>query len=147
MKILVVNGPNLNMLGKRETSLYGCSSMRDIEAALRLKAQDAGLEVDFFQSNHEGELIDSIQRAPAAGVDAFIINPGGYTHTSVALRDALLAVGLPFVEVHLSRVSAREGFRQVSYFSDIAAGTISGFGPLGYELALEALRGLYGTQA
>ena len=147
MKILLINGPNLDLLGTREKAVYGPTTLPEIEARAQEKAKALGIELFTFQSNHEGELIDSIQRAPAAGVDAFIINPGGYTHTSVALRDALLAVGLPFVEVHLSRVSAREGFRQVSYFSDIAAGTISGFGPLGYELALEALRGLYGTQA
>ena len=147
MKILVINGPNLNMIGTREPSIYGSTSLEEIEAAVRQKALVAGVEVDFFQSNHEGELIDMIQKAPSMGVDAFIINPGGYTHTSVALRDTLLAVDIPFIDVHLSRVSARERFRQTNYFSDIAAGTISGFGPLGYDLAVEAVRGLYGKKA
>ena len=103
--------------------------------------------MEFFQSNHEGELIEKVQAASRQEIDVIIINPGGYTHTSVALRDALLAVGIPFIEVHLSRVAAREGFRQVNYFSDIASGTISGLGPLGYELALEAARTLYGKKA
>lgn len=147
MKILVINGPNLNLLGRREPSVYGATSLEEIESALRRKALSIGVEVDFFQSNHEGELIDRIQKAPSMGFGAFIINPGGYTHTSVALRDALLAVNLPFVEVHLSKAASREPFRQVNYFSDIAAGTISGMGPLGYEIALEAVWGLHGKKA
>jgi 3-dehydroquinate dehydratase-2 len=147
MKIMVINGPNLNLLGSRETSIYGTTSLDDIESIVRRKAFTIGAEVDFYQSNHEGDLIDTIHKAPSLGITAFIINPGGYTHTSIALRDALLAVGLPFVEVHLSKVSAREPFRQINYFSDVAAGTISGFGPLGYELAVEAAWGLYGKKA
>jgi 3-dehydroquinate dehydratase II len=147
MKIMVINGANLNMLGLRETSIYGTATLDDIESLIRRKAFTIGIEVDFFQSNHEGELIDKIQKAPASGIHAFILNPGGYTHTSVALRDALLAVNLPFIEVHLSKVASREQFRQINYFSDIAAGSITGFGPLGYELAVEALWGLYGKKA
>lgn len=147
MKILVINGPNLNMLGKREPSIYGSTSLEEIEASVRRKASSIGVEVDFFQSNHEGDLIDKIQQAASMDVTAIIFNPGGYTHTSVALRDAMLAVNLPFIEVHLSRISAREKFRQTNYFSDIAAGTISGFGPLGYDLAVDAVWGLYGKKA
>lgn len=147
MKIMVINGPNLNMLGTREQSIYGTTTLDDIESLTRRRAFTIGAEVDFFQSNHEGAIIDKIQKAPASGINAFIINPGGYTHTSVALRDALLAVGLPFIEVHLSQVAARDEFRQINYFSDIASGTISGLGPLGYELAVEALWGLYGKKA
>ena len=147
MKILVINGPNLNMLGTREPSTYGSTSLEEIEASIRRKASGLGMEVVFFQSNHEGELIDRIQQAVSENVTAIILNPGGYTHTSVALRDALLAVNLPFIEVHLSRISAREEFRQTNYFSDIAAGTISGFGPLGYDLAVDAVWGLYGKKA
>jgi 3-dehydroquinate dehydratase-2 len=147
MKILLMNGPNLNLLGTRETSIYGETSLDGIEARVRNKALAVGCEVEFFQSNHEGELIEKVQAASKQGIDVIIINPGGYTHTSVALRDALLAVGIPFIEVHLSRVAAREGFRQVNYFSDIACGTISGLGPLGYELALEAARTLHGKKA
>lgn len=146
MKILVINGPNLNMLGKREPSTYGSTSLEEIEASIRRKASGLGMEVDFYQSNHEGELIDRIQQTVSENVTAIILNPGGYTHTSVALRDALLAVNLPFIEVHLSRISAREEFRQTNYFSDIAAGTISGFGPLGYDLAMDAAWGLYGKK-
>jgi 3-dehydroquinate dehydratase-2 len=147
MKIMVINGPNLNMLGSRETSIYGTTTLDDLEGLIRRKAFTIGIEVDFFQSNHEGGLIDKIQKAPTLGISAFILNPGGYTHTSVALRDALLAVGLPFIEVHLSKIAARDQFRQINYFTDIAAGSISGFGPLGYELAVEAIWGLYGKKA
>jgi 3-dehydroquinate dehydratase-2 len=147
MKIMVINGPNLNLLGTREKSIYGALTLVEIESLIRRKALAAGIEVDFHQSNSEGDLIDTIQKAPSTGITAFIINPGAYTHTSIAMRDALLAVNLPFVEVHLSRASSREPFRQVNYFSDIAAGTISGFGALGYELAVEALWGLYGKKA
>jgi len=147
VKVLVVNGANLNMLGTREREIYGSTTLAQIEKALRDKAASLGMELEFFQSNHEGDLVDRVQAAPASGVDALIVNPGGYTHTSVALRDALLAVALPFVEVHLSRPASREGFRQVNYFSDIARGTITGLGPLAYELALEALRRLHGSKA
>jgi 3-dehydroquinate dehydratase-2 len=146
MKILVLNGPNLNMLGKREKSIYGTATLADIEKLMKKKAKDLGLQIDFFQSNHEGALIDAIHAAYGKGIGGFIINPGGLTHTSVSLRDALLSVALPFIEVHLSNVHSREDFRQINYFSDIAAGTISGLGPLGYVLALEALKELHGKK-
>ena len=139
MKVLIINGPNLNMLGKRETSVYGASSLPDIEKSVKEKAQKLGIEVWFFQSNHEGELIERIHNAGIEKMDGIVINPGGYTHTSVVLRDALLAVNIPFVEVHISNVAKREDFRHVSYFSDIAIGTVAGLGPIGYCLALEGL--------
>jgi 3-dehydroquinate dehydratase II len=139
MKVLVVNGPNLNMLGTREVSVYGATKLEDIVNMIRLRAAELGVEAAFFQSNSEGALIDRIHTAWREGVEGIIINPGGYTHTSVALRDALLAVSIPFIEVHISNVAQREPFRQTSYFSDIALGTISGLGPHGYVLALEGL--------
>jgi 3-dehydroquinate dehydratase II len=138
MRILVVHGPNLNLLGKREPEIYGHQTLADIDAALRAAARGLGVEVDCFQSNHEGELIDRVQAAmgQAAGI---LINPGGLTHTSVALRDALVATRLPVVEVHLSNVYARESFRAHSYVSPIARGVISGLGAEGYRFGLEAL--------
>jgi 3-dehydroquinate dehydratase-2 len=138
MRILVVHGPNLNLLGKREPEIYGHQSLTDIDAALRATAKQLSVEIDCFQSNHEGALIDRIQAAmgQAAGI---LINPGGFTHTSVALRDALVATRLPVVEVHLSNVYAREPFRQQSYVSPIAVGVISGLGADGYRFGLEAL--------
>jgi 3-dehydroquinate dehydratase-2 len=139
MRILVINGPNLNLLGKREPSHYGTGNLADIEAKVREKATALGVEVFFFQSNHEGDLIDRVQAAIDERIDGIIINPGGYTHSSVALRDAFLAVNIPFIEVHLSNVAKRESFRQQSFFSDIAVGTITGLGPYGYCLALEGL--------
>ena len=138
-QVLVLNGPNLNLLGRREPATYGSATLADIEAMLADQAADAGLSIDFFQSNHEGALVDRVQAASASGTRAAILNPAAFTHTSVALRDALLGVSLPFVEVHLSNVHAREPFRHHSYFSDIALGTIVGLGPLGYSLALTAL--------
>jgi 3-dehydroquinate dehydratase II len=147
MKIMVLNGPNLNMLGRREKSIYGETTLSRIEELLTERALLIGVEVVFFQSNHEGELIDKIHYAPDIGIDGFILNPGGFTHTSVALRDALLSVDIPFIEVHLSNIAAREEFRQINFFSDISAGTISGLGPLGYLLGIEALKDLYGKKA
>lgn len=144
MKVLVINGPNLNMLGKREVGIYGESTLADIEAMVGEKASALGVDVLFYQSNHEGEIIERIQSAGTEGIDAMIINPGGYTHSSVAIRDAILAVGIPFVEVHITNVASRESFRKNSMFSDIALGTISGLGPMGYVLALEALVDRYG---
>ena len=138
MKILVVHGPNLNMLGTREPEVYGATRLADIDAALLLLGQALGAQVETVQSNHEGVLIDAVQAARGTA-DAILINPGGFTHTSVALRDALLAVSLPFVEVHLSNVHRREAFRRHSYFSDAAVGVITGFGAESYALGLRAL--------
>ncbi len=134
--VLVVHGPNLNMLGRREPAIYGNETLEDINRRLVSEAQRAGVTVSCFQSNHEGELIDAIQQAGANGVQFIIINPGAYTHTSIALRDALLSVALPFIEIHLSNVHAREPFRQHSYFSDVAQGVICGLGSFGYDCAL-----------
>ena len=136
-RILLLNGPNLNLLGSREPDLYGRTTLPDLERSLTTLAHNSGHQLETFQSNSEAELVDRIQGA-AANVDFILINPGAFTHTSVALRDALLAVAIPFIEVHLSNVHAREDFRRHSYFSDIAEGTISGLGPVGYELALRA---------
>lgn len=138
-KVLVINGPNLNLLGEREPESYGHQRLEDIHQELREVAEATGLSLDTMQSNSEGDLIDAVQQAGRDGVDFIILNPAGYTHTSVALRDALLAVKIPFIEVHLSAVSAREPFRQVSYFADIAEGVISGFRGEGYLLALQAI--------
>jgi 3-dehydroquinate dehydratase-2 len=134
-KILLLNGPNLNLLGTREPEVYGSLTLEDIETAAIAQAADLGHELIAMQSNSESALVERVQ---AAKTDtAFIIlNPGAYTHTSVALRDALLGVGIPFIEIHLSNIQARESFRQHSYFSDIAAGVISGLGATGYKLAL-----------
>jgi 3-dehydroquinate dehydratase-2 len=136
-KILVLNGPNLNLLGARETAIYGRDTLEAIHERLERRAREAGASLAAFQSNSEGELVERIQRARGDGVEFIILNPAGYTHTSVAMRDALAAVAIPFVEVHLSNVFAREPFRRRSYFSDLAVGVISGLGAKGYELALE----------
>ena len=135
--ILVINGPNLNLLGSRETEHYGKDTLKAINTRLAGRARKAGVRLATYQSNAEAALVDRVQRARKAGVDFIIINPAAYTHTSVALRDALAAVGIPFVEVHLSNVFARESFRRESYFTDIAVGIVSGLGAKGYELALE----------
>jgi len=135
--ILLVNGPNLNLLGTREPELYGATTLADIEAMLREQATGLGHKFDAIQSNAEAELVDRVQAA-ADNTDFIIINPGAFTHTSVALRDALLGVSIPFIEVHISNIHAREEFRRQSYFSDVAAGVIAGVGPQGYELALQA---------
>ena len=136
--LLVLNGPNLNLLGTREPGIYGSDTLADIEARLRTQAEAAGHRLAFFQSNAEHALIEQIHRARGDGVAFIVINPAAFTHTSVALRDALLATGIPFIEVHLSNVHAREPFRHRSYFSDVAAGVIAGLGSQGYELALAA---------
>ena len=136
--ILLLNGPNLNLLGLREPEIYGSASLQSIETKLADLARARGHTLAAFQSNAEHELIAKIQSAKREGFAFVIINPAGYSHTSIALRDAFLAVGLPFIEVHLSNVFAREIFRQHSYLSDIAAGCIFGLGPIGYELALDA---------
>ena len=134
----MLHGPNLNLLGSREPEIYGRTTLATIHAAMAARAKAAGIQLESYQSNHEGELIDRVQTARDQGVRFIIINPAGYTHSSVALRDALAAVAIPFIEVHLSNVHAREPFRKHSYFSDIAVGLISGLGAQGYELALEA---------
>lgn len=136
--ILVLHGPNLNLLGSREPDVYGRTSLAVIDAALAERARQAGHALASFQSNAEHALIERVQAAAHDGTDWILINPAGYTHTSVALRDALAAVAIPFIEVHLSNVHAREQFRHHSYFSDIAVGQIVGLGPLGYRLALQA---------
>ena len=140
--ILVLNGPNLNLLGDREPDQYGYRSMSDIMEELERFAQACGHELQYVQSNSEGALVAAVQTAAGEGVDYVILNPAAYTHTSIALRDALLAVKIPFVEVHLSAIAARESFRQVSYFSDIAMGVISGFQGESYMLALQAIANL-----
>ena len=134
--ILVINGPNLNLLGKREPRLYGATTLEEIQRMLDQSARDLGVDLACFQSNAEHELIDRIHQAGEEGVDGIIINPGAYTHTSIALRDALLGVAIPYVEVHLSNIHAREPFRRHSYLSDHAAGVISGLGARSYLYAL-----------
>ena len=141
MKILVLNGPNLNMLGVREEDIYGSETLEDIEVKILEIAKKSGCEVSFFQSNAEHELIESIHQAFKDNADAIIFNPAGYTHTSVALRDAILAVQIPFFEVHISDINSREDFRKKSYFSDIAKEVFSGHGTESYILAFkEALK-------
>lgn len=135
--ILVVNGPNLNLLGTREPAIYGARTLQDIEAELVAIAHGRGASIAFFQSNHEGALVDRIQAARTEGVDFIIINAGALTHTSIALRDALAAVQIPFIEVHLSNVHRRERFRQRSYLADLAVGSVVGLGPAGYRCALD----------
>jgi 3-dehydroquinate dehydratase II len=135
--ILVVNGPNLNLLGSREPHRYGTVRLESIERKLADQARLAGVTLACFQSNSESALIDRIQQAAREGVDFILINPAAYTHTSVAIRDALAAVSIPFVEIHLTNIHSREPFRQRSYFSDIAVGVVSGLGATGYELALD----------
>jgi 3-dehydroquinate dehydratase-2 len=139
IRVLVIHGPNLNLLGTREPEHYGRVTLSDINMALARMAEGAGVDLETFQSNHEGALIERIHAAREQGVRAIVINPAAYTHTSVALRDALSAVAIPFVEVHLSNVHAREPFRHHSYFSDLAVGVICGLGHEGYLLALEYL--------
>jgi len=141
LKILVLNGPNLNMLGKREPGIYGSLSLEEINNNLSVLAAELGVEISCRQSNHEGDLIDLLHRA-AAEVDAVIFNPGAFTHYSYALRDAVAAVGIPTIEVHLSNIYAREDFRQHSVIAPVAAGQISGLGASSYLLALRALVGL-----
>ncbi|MDQ9171277.1 type II 3-dehydroquinate dehydratase [Oxalobacteraceae bacterium R-40] len=135
--LLLLNGPNLNLLGTREPEVYGKATLADIEQAAKVQAAAAGAALEAFQSNHEGALIDRIQAAKNEGVDAIIINPGGLTHTSVALRDALAGVAIPFVEVHISNIHQREAFRHVSYLSSIAVGVICGLGIDGYRLGID----------
>jgi 3-dehydroquinate dehydratase II len=139
MKILLLNGPNLNLLGTREPQTYGHATLAEVETMAQQQAAAHGAELLCFQSNHEGALIDRIQAARGEAVDAIVINPGGLTHTSVALRDALAGVAIPFVEVHISNVHQRESFRHHSYLSGIAVGVLAGFGVQGYRMALDFL--------
>ena len=143
--ILVLHGPNLNLLGSREPAVYGRETLESINQRLAGLAVAAGHHVQTLQSNAEHVLIDRVHAARSEGISFIILNPGGLTHTSVALRDALLGVGIPFIEVHLSNVHAREPFRHHSYFSDVAAGVITGLGALGYELAMRAALARIGT--
>lgn len=137
MKLLLINGPNLNLLGTREPQVYGSTTLADVEAAGRAQAAAAGAELVAFQSNHEGAIVDAIHAARTDGTGFIVINPGAFTHTSVAIRDALAGVAIPFVEVHISNVHKREPFRHHSYLSDIAVGTVVGLGTMGYTLALQ----------
>jgi 3-dehydroquinate dehydratase-2 len=136
-KVLVIHGPNLNLLGMREPEIYGSETLDDINRNLSQLAENAGVKLETCQSNAEAELVDRVQLAMSDGTDFIIINPAAFTHTSVALRDALAAVKVPFIEIHLSNVYSRESFRRKSYFSDLAVGVISGLGAKGYALALE----------
>jgi 3-dehydroquinate dehydratase-2 len=136
-KILLINGPNLNLLGTREPELYGATTLTDIERQLKAEAEALGHSLDTVQSNAEAELVDRVHEA-AGKVDFILLNPGAFTHSSIALRDALLGVAIPFIEIHISNIHAREEFRRQSYFSDVAAGIIAGLGPQGYSLALQA---------
>ena len=137
-RLLLLNGPNLNLLGTRELDVYGQKTLAQIEQALTEQARAAGAELSTLQSNAEHELVDAVQGTAAGGVDFILINPGAFTHTSIALRDAFLGIGVPLIEVHLSNIHQREEFRHRSYFSDIAEGVIVGLGAQGYELALSA---------
>lgn len=135
--LLLVNGPNLNLLGTREPEVYGSTTLAEVEQQASAQASTAGAVLRCFQSNHEGELLDRIHAAKTEGIEAIIINPGALTHTSVALRDALAGVAIPFIEIHISNIYRRESFRQHSYLSDLAAGVICGFGIDGYRIAIE----------
>ena len=143
MKVVVIQGPNLNMLGVREQSVYGQMKLEDIHAQMKAFAQQQGLEIEFFQSNLEGEIVDRIQEC-LGDADGIIINPAAYTHTSVAIRDAIAAVQIPTIEVHLSNIYAREEFRHNSYIAPVCAGQISGMGPFGYHLALVGMTQILG---
>ena len=135
-RLLVLNGPNLNLLGSREPDIYGTDTLADINARLEKQARASGHQLECLQSNAEHELVEAVQRAGAEGVKFIVLNPGAFTHSSIALRDALLGVAIPFIEIHLSNVHAREEFRQHSFLSDVAKGVITGLGAKGYEFAL-----------
>jgi 3-dehydroquinate dehydratase-2 len=141
VKIAVIHGPNLRLLGRREPEVYGTGTLDDINASLAGLAEELGVELESFQSNHEGEILDFVDRT-STRVDGYLVNPGAFTHTSVALRDALVGVDRPFVEVHLSNTAAREPFRRHSYLSDVAAGVVFGFGPDSYLVGLRGLAAL-----
>jgi 3-dehydroquinate dehydratase-2 len=138
MRILVMHGPNLNMLGQREATIYGKTTLSDINSAMKSLGSELGVEIETFQSNHEGDLVDKVQGAKGQ-FDGVVINPAAFTHTSIALRDAFLAVSIPFVEVHISNVYSREPFRHKSLLSDVAIGVVAGFGPLSYNMGLRGL--------
>lgn len=142
-KVLVIHGPNLNLLGQREKDIYGDTTLEDINEALMELAQDNEIQLDIFQSNHEGDIVDKIGRCKEEGLDAILINPAAYTHTSIAIRDAVVAVDIPTVEVHLSNIHAREEFRHTSLIAPVAQGQICGFGIDSYLLGLEAIIGLF----
>lgn len=146
MKIFVLNGPNINILGIREPEIYGRQSYDELCALIKEHADEIGVQVEFYQSNHEGDLVDAIQRAYFDGVDGIVFNPAAYTHTSVAIADAVKGVGIPTVEVHISEVSEREAFRQVSYIRDVAVKTITGRGFAGYTDAMDFLVQLRGDK-
>jgi 3-dehydroquinate dehydratase-2 len=137
-RILVIHGPNLNLLGTREPEIYGTESLDDVNRGLEAVAEGRGVGIEFFQTNAEDAMVERVHRARSEGVSFILLNPGAFTHTSIALRDALLGVDIPFIEVHLSNVHSREPFRQHSYLSDVASGVIVGLGTQGYTLALEA---------
>ena len=143
--VYVLNGPNLNLLGKREPKIYGRATLRDVEKLCRQAAAHHKLEVEFRQSNHEGEIVDSIHEAAAKKAAGLVINPGAYTHTSVAIRDAVAATDVPVVEVHISNIFAREDFRHHSHIAPVAKGTLAGFGVNGYALAIDGLAAMAGT--
>ena len=147
MRILILHGPNLNLLGRREPGVYGNETLTDIETRIRSAAENAGCVVEFFQANAEHALVERIQQAMDDGTDGIVINPAAFTHTSVAIRDGLAAVAVPFVEVHLSNPDARESFRQTSLLADLAAGRVSGFGGDSYILGLKGLCSLLGPAA
>ena len=138
MDLLIINGPNLNLVGKREPSIYGSQTLEDLQEELLATAKDLNAKLKFFQSNSEGEMIDCIQKS-VGSTDGILINAGAYTHTSIALRDALLGVGIPYVEVHLSNIYAREEFRHKSFLSDKSVGLVCGFGAISYQLALKGI--------
>ena len=144
--VYVLNGPNLNLLGRREPKIYGRATLKDVEALCRKTAAAHKLAVEFRQSNHEGELVDWIQEAEAKKACGVVLNAGGYTHTSVAIRDAIKAVSVPVIEVHISNIHARESFRRESYVSPVARAVICGFGVAGYVLAITGLAGMVGTK-
>ena len=139
MKIKVINGANLNMLGVREVNIYGPMKLEDINKNMEAFAKQNGFEIEFYQSNHEGDIVDAIQESLSENVDGIIINPAAFSHYSIAIRDAIRAVNLPTIEVHISNIAAREEFRRKSLISDVVAGTITGFGPYSYHLALIAM--------
>tara|TARA_B100000700_G_C14950962_1_gene811635 strand:+ start:84 stop:566 length:483 start_codon:yes stop_codon:yes gene_type:complete len=138
MNVLIINGPNLNLVGKREPAIYGSQTLEDIQEELLITAKDLNVKLQFFQSNSEGEMIDCIHKS-VGSIEGILINAGAYTHTSIALRDALLGVSIPYVEVHLTNIYSREGFRQKSFLSDKSVGLICGFGSISYQLALRGI--------